>query len=110
MKKLKKGPIQKWGEKIEIAEGVFPTQGNDAELEFYFENDKSLRPQITEDGHIDYKEVHFVDSVENRPTWAYYPRFHQRPSDSSLSENSGVGPGRLVNWLRCVPLAQIKIF
>jgi len=55
---------KKWGEKIEIAEGVFPTQGNDAELEFYFENDKSLRPQITEDGHIDYKEVHFVDSVE----------------------------------------------
>jgi hypothetical protein len=55
---------KRWREKIEIAEGVYPIQGNDAELEFYFQSDKSLRPQITEDGHVDYKEVHVVDSVE----------------------------------------------
>jgi uncharacterized protein len=55
---------KRWGEKIEIAEGVYPTKGEDADLEFYFQSDKSLRPQITEDGHVDYKEVHTVDSVE----------------------------------------------
>src|ERR1035437_663018 len=47
---------KRWGEKIEIAEGVYSTPGKDADLEFYFQSDKSLRPQITEDGHIDYKE------------------------------------------------------
>jgi len=55
---------KRWVEKIEIAEGVYPTPGEDADLEFYFQSDKSLRPQVSEDGHVDYKEVHVVDSVE----------------------------------------------
>ncbi len=55
---------KKWGEKFVIAEGLFPLPGEDAKLEFCFPTDKSLKPQITEDGHIDYHEISVVHSVE----------------------------------------------
>lgn len=55
---------QKWGEKFLVAEGKPPTPGDNARLDFYFPTDKSLKPQIKEDGHIDYKEISVVSSVE----------------------------------------------
>lgn len=54
---------KKRGEKILIAEGLPPAIGEDAKFEFYFPTEKSLRPQI-KDGHVDYKEVNIVNSVE----------------------------------------------
>ena len=54
---------KKRGEKILIAEGLGPAPGEDAKFEFYFPTEKSLRPQI-KDGHVDYKEVNIVSSVE----------------------------------------------
>ena len=55
---------EKWGEKFVIAEGLLPLPGEDAKLEFCFPTDKSLKPQIKEDGHIDYHEISLVHSVE----------------------------------------------
>jgi len=55
---------KKWGEKFVIAEGLLPLPGEDAKLEFCFPTDKSLKPQIKEDGHIDYHEISVVHSVE----------------------------------------------
>ena len=55
---------KKWGEKILIAEGTPSLPGKDASLEIFFPTDHSQRPQIKEDGHIDYKEVSVVNSVE----------------------------------------------
>ncbi len=46
-----------------IAEGMPPQAGEDAKLEFNFKTDKSLRPKILDDGHIDYKEISLVNSV-----------------------------------------------
>jgi hypothetical protein len=54
----------KWNERFLIAEGKPSTQGDNAKFEFYFPTDKSFRPQIKEDGHIDYKEINIVNSVE----------------------------------------------
>lgn len=50
-------------DRILVAEGNYPKQGNDARMEFYFKTEKSLKPQAQEDGHIDYKEVNMVESV-----------------------------------------------
>ena len=55
---------QKWNEKFIIAEGKLPTAGDEAKLEFYFQTEKSLKPKIKEDGHVDYKEVCNVNSIE----------------------------------------------
>lgn len=55
---------KKWGEKFVVAEGLLPLPGEDAKLEFCFPTDKSLKPQIKEDGHIDYHEISIVHSVE----------------------------------------------
>lgn len=50
--------------RILVAQGVYPLPGNDASIELYFSNDKSLKPHEQADGHIDYKEVNMVESVE----------------------------------------------
>ncbi|MGA7721020.1 MAG: FapA family protein [Ignavibacteriaceae bacterium] len=54
----------KWGEKILVAVGTEQTPGVDAKLEYYFATEKSLKPQIAANGHVDYKEISVVCSVE----------------------------------------------
>lgn len=53
----------KWGEKVLVAEGLYPSPGEDAILEFSFPTGKSYKPQISEDGHIDYHEISIVNST-----------------------------------------------
>ncbi len=53
----------KKGEQFLIAEGEYPTAGENARLEFLFPTDKSHHPQIKEDGHIDFHEVGIVNST-----------------------------------------------
>ncbi len=55
---------KKWGERILVAEGTQPIPGEDAKFEFSFPTGKSFRPQITENGHIDYHEISIVSSTE----------------------------------------------
>lgn len=50
-------------ERVLVAEGQYPQPGDDATIEFYFSVEKSLKPQLQEDGHIDYKEVKMVESI-----------------------------------------------
>ncbi len=51
-------------DRVLIAEGKNPQVGTDAQIELFFSNEKSLKPQTTEDGHIDYKEVNMICSIE----------------------------------------------
>jgi uncharacterized protein len=51
-------------DRILVAEGKDATPGEDARLEFNFPVDHSLKPQLREDGLIDFKEVEMVHSVE----------------------------------------------
>lgn len=53
-----------WGEKILVAIGTEPTAGEDARLEYFFPTEKSLKPQISANGHVDFKEISVVNSVE----------------------------------------------
>jgi hypothetical protein len=55
---------KKWGEKILVAIGTEPTPGIDTRFEYYFPTEKSLKPQISENGRVDYKEISIVNSVE----------------------------------------------
>jgi|GEM_PF-1080377 len=55
---------KRWREKFAGAEGEYPRTGEDAKLEYYFRTDRSCRPQITEDGHIDYHELSIINSVQ----------------------------------------------
>lgn len=50
--------------RVLIAEGKEAVPGDDARLEFNFPVDTSLKPQLREDGYIDFKEVDMVHSVE----------------------------------------------
>ena len=55
---------KKWGERFVAAEGEPPVPGENAKLEFYFSTEKSHKPKIKENGHVDYKEISVVQSVE----------------------------------------------
>lgn len=50
-------------DRVLVAEGDYPQPGNDSSIQFYISVEKSLKPQLQEDGHIDYKEVKIVESV-----------------------------------------------
>jgi uncharacterized protein (DUF342 family) len=54
---------KKWGETFLAAEGLPPSTGEDAKIEYYFPTSKSLKPRITAEGIIDYKEVDAVGSI-----------------------------------------------
>lgn len=54
---------KRWREKILIAEGLPSVPGENARLEFNFPTDRSFRPQIRENGLIDYHEISIVNSV-----------------------------------------------
>ena len=55
---------KKWGQKFLVALGTDPTPGEDGRVEYFFPTEISLRPQIKEDGRVDYKEISVVNSVE----------------------------------------------
>ena len=54
---------KKWDEKLLVARGQLPVPGENASLEFSFPTEKSFKPQIKENGHVDYKELSIVHSV-----------------------------------------------
>ena len=55
---------KKWGERVVVAEGTAAIPGEDAQLEFSFPTEKSLKPKRLENGQLDYKEVSVVHCVE----------------------------------------------
>lgn len=57
--------LQKWyDEKIIIAEGQLPQDGEDAKIEYFFETTPTKpTPKITEDGKVDFYELNIVENV-----------------------------------------------
>ncbi len=51
-------------DRVLVAKGEYPQTGSEARIELYFSNNKSQKPQVQADGHIDYKEVNIVESIE----------------------------------------------
>jgi len=54
---------KKWDQLFVAAEGTYPAVGNDAIFGYNFSTTKSLKPQIKDDGHIDYKEINIICSA-----------------------------------------------
>lgn len=54
---------KKWDQLFVVAEGTYPTVGNDAIFGYNFSTTKSLKPHIKDDGHIDYKEIDIICSA-----------------------------------------------
>jgi uncharacterized protein (DUF342 family) len=46
-----------------IAEGDYPKQGKDGEIEFYFDIKKDIKPTILEDGRVDFRNLEIIESV-----------------------------------------------
>lgn len=49
---------------IRIAQGLKPVSGKDAELYYYFECDRELKPKEREDGSIDFNDLGCVQNVD----------------------------------------------
>lgn len=47
-----------------LAEGKRPEFGKDAEIEYFFQTDVTLRPKTNEDGSVDYKNLDTISHVE----------------------------------------------
>ncbi|MEZ5359860.1 MAG: FapA family protein [Candidatus Zixiibacteriota bacterium] len=49
---------------VEVAVGLLPQPGQDAKLEYRFEEIQTLQPTIDADGRIDYKDINFVRTAD----------------------------------------------
>lgn len=48
---------------VVVAEGLYPQPGKNGEIEFYFDISDQVKPQILEDGRVDYKQLNIVRNV-----------------------------------------------
>ncbi len=53
-----------YNEMVCVAEGTFPTNGENGRIEFHFDVSSERKPTILEDGRVDYRELNLVDSVQ----------------------------------------------
>ena len=53
-----------YNNKVIIAVGTRPEVGKDGELRYKIRIDRSLKPKISEDGSVDYKDIGFTNNVE----------------------------------------------
>jgi len=54
---------KKYNTNFLVAKGKEPVAGRDGEIRFYFELKKELKPKITEDGRVDFRELGYITNV-----------------------------------------------
>ncbi|MDK2836465.1 MAG: uncharacterized protein PWP21_1242 [Thermosediminibacterales bacterium] len=52
-----------YNKEILIAEGIEPQNGKDGKIEYYFNNEKIIRPKIDEKGRVDFFNLNLVENV-----------------------------------------------
>lgn len=52
-----------YNEEITLARGVKPAEGKDAEIIYYFNTDKTLKPKKKEDGTVDFHQLDMISSI-----------------------------------------------
>lgn len=52
-----------YGEKLCIAKGTLPINGEDGYIKYYFDIEKDIKPKILENGNVDYKELDAINNV-----------------------------------------------
>lgn len=50
---------------VAVVNGVRPVDGEDGWVEFLFDTEKKGRPDTSEDGHLDFRNIHTVEKVVN---------------------------------------------
>ena len=55
---------QVYNNPVRIAEGLKPKTGINSEIEYKFDTAQSHKPQVDDDGRIDYKNINFIQNVE----------------------------------------------
>lgn len=53
-----------YDEKICIAEGILPINGEDGYIRYHFDIEKDIKPKILENGNVDYKELDTINNVK----------------------------------------------
>ncbi len=61
-----------YGQEILVAEGVLPVDGEDGYFIYNFDDKKSLKPKLREDGTVDYWSVHTIEKVKEGQLIATY--------------------------------------
>jgi uncharacterized protein len=51
-------------QKMRIASGIPPQNGENGSVEFHFNTSKLRKPKILEDGRVDYKELNYIESIK----------------------------------------------
>lgn len=54
--------------KVLIASGLNPINGNDAFIKHEFNNDKSLKPEVLADGKVDFRNLDIISNVQKNQT------------------------------------------
>lgn len=49
---------------VKIADGTPPRRGVNAQFTYHFDTSQQLKPQESEDGRIDYKNINFIQNIE----------------------------------------------
>ena len=61
LESIVKYPI--YNEMICVAEGATPVKGQNGRVEFHFDPNKETKPAVLEDGRVDFRELHLIESV-----------------------------------------------
>lgn len=56
---------QEWDSKILVAAGEEPINGEDGEVEYFFQTDIDLSPKIQDDGSVDFHELSLIQNVRS---------------------------------------------
>ncbi len=55
---------QNFNNPVCIAEGEKPRRGKNSEFKYHFQTAQSHKPQVDDDGRIDYKNINFIQNIE----------------------------------------------
>ncbi|MCT4596378.1 MAG: FapA family protein [Vallitalea sp.] len=83
---------------IEIARGKEPTKGKDAIINYYFENQKKIKPHMNEDGTVDYHKLNLITNVKSGDALAKL--IHEESGINGENVYGEVIPASKVNTLK----------
>jgi len=86
---------KRFNEPIKVASGEKPQRGASASFVFHFDTTEDHRPKEGEDGHLDYKDISFIQNVEKGTVLATkVPPAAGRPGQTVLGKETKGPDGR----------------
>lgn len=70
-----------------IAEGIQPEQGKDAEIEYFFDTELRAKPQLNEDGSVDFHKLNSISHITKGTVLAaLHPEIKGKPGANVLGQ------------------------